>query len=315
MCEGGGHVIRFQNAVAAQHRIRFPVPYLERDVGRDARGNHVGRGNGAQSVEHKFFGQVRFAANQLVAKNLIEIVEVGNGRGKATVYRIRVEDPRFPWPKKQDKPGRLDFPVSEINPEAQTSHFQEAKPGSTEAETRKSQPENPEVKTEKPGSLNCHTDSNSLIQRSNARSGEGSLRSLLHPMFDDLIRKMRSELQLGLNVGEITESIHFLAYRHRFKEQCKAIGIEWRAIEREWNEVVRGLLPPLPFRRQKEMLDWVMQEKERPGGFDNPDVMFTEDYARTFVPKSRELGVPYPADLERFLLSVRHVFSRGKHPR
>jgi len=101
---------------------------------------------------------VNYLANQLVAKNLIEIVQVGNGRGRATVYRIRTEDPRFPWPKKKEKPGSLNFPVTETNPEAQTSHFQKEKPGSTEPETRKLQPGNPEVNTRKPGSSDFHTD-------------------------------------------------------------------------------------------------------------------------------------------------------------
>jgi hypothetical protein len=67
-------------------------------------------------------------ASKLAKKNLIEIVSFGNGRGKATVYRIRVEDDRFPPPKKtssatpphaheqDDKPATVELPVSGDKP-------------------------------------------------------------------------------------------------------------------------------------------------------------------------------------------------------
>jgi hypothetical protein len=50
---------------------------------------------------------VNFIAGNLIKKGLIEIIERGNGRGKATVYRIRTEDPRFPFPK----PASSDLPL------------------------------------------------------------------------------------------------------------------------------------------------------------------------------------------------------------
>ena len=67
-------------------------------------------------------------ASKLEKKNLIQIVSFGNGRGKATVYRIRVEDDRFPSPKKksgatpphtnkpEDKPATIELPVSGDKP-------------------------------------------------------------------------------------------------------------------------------------------------------------------------------------------------------
>ena len=42
---------------------------------------------------------VRKIAHRLINRGLIEIREVGNGRGNATIYRIITEDPRFPLPK------------------------------------------------------------------------------------------------------------------------------------------------------------------------------------------------------------------------
>jgi hypothetical protein len=78
---------------------------------------------------------VQYIAKGLVKKQLVQIVEVGNGRGKATVYRLCTEDPRYPWPdkpapEKPQKPelpppevGSLDFAVSNKKVEVQTSHL------------------------------------------------------------------------------------------------------------------------------------------------------------------------------------------------
>ena len=174
---------------------------------------------------------VNYLANQLVAKQLIEIVEVGNGRGKATVYRIRVEDTRFPWPKNTEKPGSSDFPVSEINLEAQTSHLPQEKPGSKELETRKYQPRNPEVKTEKPGSLNFHTDSNPRIQTTN-KEGKSSLRSPaplnsgLPPETQHLVAMLEFQLRGEMSGWESKSNTpEYRSIRKCFEDRCADLGI------------------------------------------------------------------------------------------
>jgi hypothetical protein len=44
---------------------------------------------------------IHLILRSLIAKNLIELTEMGNGRGHATVYRFRVEDERYPEPHKK----------------------------------------------------------------------------------------------------------------------------------------------------------------------------------------------------------------------
>src|SRR5882762_5825414 len=55
-------------------------------------------------------------AHRLLEKKLIEIVShAKGGRGMAVTYRVRVQDARFPWPKKE-KPATQEAPVSATKP-------------------------------------------------------------------------------------------------------------------------------------------------------------------------------------------------------
>ena len=221
---------------------------------------------------------VNYIANQLAAKKLIEIVEVGNGRGKATVYRIRVEDDRFPWPKEKDKPGSSDFPDSKGNPEVQTSHFQSEKPGSNEPETRKLDPVNPEVKPEKPGSLNFHTDSNPLIQSSNTSANKSApdpsdrlylekLKKLSDSVTDALVHRMLGD--------DNFEPDYFGDIRKLFQSEADDLAVDYKDFQNlyrgsmrtaEWVVTPAALVGPGPITEE-------LIEKWAADVASNPDVL------------------------------------------
>ena len=128
-------------------------------------------------------------ARKLEAKKLIQILERGDGRGKATVYRICVEHPAFPWPrKKADKPGSPDFPfrgqepatpelsVSADKPETPELSVSDRKPATGDRETRNCEHQNPQLSAQKPATLELHTDLNHEYKTRITSTGE-SLRS------------------------------------------------------------------------------------------------------------------------------------------
>ncbi len=98
---------------------------------------------------------VNAIANRLIhRRRLIEVLEVGNGRGKATVYRICTEDPRFPLPK----PATVELLVSDEEPATVELSLPVDKPATRDTETRNSHPLNPQLDPEKPATLALHTD-------------------------------------------------------------------------------------------------------------------------------------------------------------
>jgi hypothetical protein len=76
-------------------------------------------------VAHRGKSGIHLIIRSLKSKGLIEIVEMGNGRGYATVYRFRTEDARYPEPRKKastsectDMPEKASTPrctLPEIN--------------------------------------------------------------------------------------------------------------------------------------------------------------------------------------------------------
>jgi hypothetical protein len=97
----------------------------------DGEGSHPGNEKLALACGVKSRQAVNKIADRLEAKKLIEILEIGNGRGKATVYRICYEDARFPAPKSNPKPATPAASVSEINPQRT-----DRKPATRNPETR-----------------------------------------------------------------------------------------------------------------------------------------------------------------------------------
>jgi hypothetical protein len=61
----------------------------------------------------RFRGQEKFYP-RWHRRGLIEVVQIGNGRGMATEYRIRIEDPRFPPPKERTLEGVLNGDKCEL---------------------------------------------------------------------------------------------------------------------------------------------------------------------------------------------------------
>jgi len=88
---------------------------------------------------------VRDIIKRLIVRRLIERITVGDGgRGLATMYRICVEDHRFPEPR---KPGSNRCRVIEMKPGSNDCPVSDGKPGSGEQETRQLDGENPAVWT------------------------------------------------------------------------------------------------------------------------------------------------------------------------
>lgn len=126
----------FLSCLAAHHVKTFPHPGNKKLI----RACGIKTRQGLNGIERR-----------VLAKKLIEIVEPGGGRNHATVYRICVEDDRFPWPEKPASPD-LPFPASKpASPELPVS----------ERETRNSLPGNPQLNPAKPATLELHPDFNS----------------------------------------------------------------------------------------------------------------------------------------------------------
>jgi hypothetical protein len=143
---------------------------------------HPGNEKLAKACGVKSRRGVHYIANGLLKKQLIQIVEVGNGRGKATVYRLCIEDPRYPWPdkpapEKPQKPevpplevGSLDFAVSKEKVEVQTSHLS----NKDEKEVGSPSTEKWEVNAKEVGSLDCPTDLSTDTTSDKAEEGTPS---------------------------------------------------------------------------------------------------------------------------------------------
>jgi hypothetical protein len=111
-------------------------------------------------------------SERVLAKKLAEVVTPGGGRNHATVYRIRVEDDRFPWPEDASKPATPDLPFSRNKPASHKLRVSPKEPATVElpvsknkpatgkAETRNSQPLNPQLDPAKPATLELHPDLN-----------------------------------------------------------------------------------------------------------------------------------------------------------
>jgi len=101
-------------------------------------------------------------AERLLEKRLLEkLAHAQGGRGMAVVYRLCVEDTRFPWPKDKPKPATEELPLSRNKPATEELPVSGTKPATGEAETRNSQPGNPQLDPAKPATLELHPDSNS----------------------------------------------------------------------------------------------------------------------------------------------------------
>jgi hypothetical protein len=109
----------------------------------DGQGSHPGNEKLALACGVKSRQAVNKIADRLEAKKLIEILEIGNGRGKATVYRICYEDARFPAPKSNPKPATQALPFSGDKPATPAASVFEINPQRTD---RKPATRNPETR-------------------------------------------------------------------------------------------------------------------------------------------------------------------------
>jgi hypothetical protein len=123
---------------------------------------HPGNEKLARACGVKTRQGVNYLIKKLLDRRLIEITgHARGGRGMAVTYRIRVEDDRFPPPRKAaNNPATPDLHVSDDKPAS--PHLQV-----TETETRKCDPENPQVEAPKPASPDLHPDFNSGYKNGN----------------------------------------------------------------------------------------------------------------------------------------------------
>ena len=128
----------FLNCLAAHTVNEYPHPGNQRLV----RACGIRSRQGLNKIEAR-----------LLAKKLIEIVEPGGGRNNATVYRICVEDERFPWPK-QATP-ELPFSKAETR-NSRVAPLAENKPATGNHEKGNSTPENPQLDPKKPATPELH---------------------------------------------------------------------------------------------------------------------------------------------------------------
>lgn len=109
---------------------------------------------------------VQKIAEKLISKGLIEVLQRGDGRGHATVYRICTEDARFPHPKQRTP----EFAVSSDKPRTPEFVVLEEKLRAVEHETANSQTENSELQKDKPRTPEFATDLEERIQRTNTNT-------------------------------------------------------------------------------------------------------------------------------------------------
>jgi hypothetical protein len=137
-------------------------------------GSHPGNARLMRSCAIKSRTGVNYIVRKLVAKQLIEVLQRGDGKGNATVYRICVEHPAFPSPpeKKNSKPSSPDLTDSTAKPSSPDLRVSEEKPSSEDPETVMCEPANRQVNGFKPLSLDCHTDLN-LEYKARIKTTEG----------------------------------------------------------------------------------------------------------------------------------------------
>lgn len=109
---------------------------------------------------------VQKIAEKLIHKRLIEVVQRGDGRGNATVYKIRVDDDRFP----PAKPRTPEDMVSQCKPRTLEDIVLDDKQRTDEPETANSHTENHELEAEKPRTLEDTTNLKERITRTNTRT-------------------------------------------------------------------------------------------------------------------------------------------------
>ncbi len=116
-------------------------------------------------------------ARRLLDKKLIEIIERGDGRGNATIYRICTEDDRFPWPEMKNKPATLELPVSGHKPATLEASVSENKPATEKPETRNAPSRNPQLDHNKPATATPGENQNQNRPRSMPPNLNDSFRS------------------------------------------------------------------------------------------------------------------------------------------
>jgi hypothetical protein len=165
---------------------------------------------------------------------LAEIITPGGGRELATVYRIRVEDRRFPWPKHAKKsvkkPATPELQVLKEKPATEELQV-------SEKETRNCEPGNPQLDPRKPATLELHPNLNPNI---NSEYGEPSARPTHTCAAAPLCEEQTQEGKTKPATAEERQAI-----RGDFQKQCeKEYGPNWQEIlqaqrERKFWKVAR----------------------------------------------------------------------------
>jgi hypothetical protein len=201
-------------------------------------------------------------ADRLIARRLLEIVaHAQGGRGLAVVYRICVEDSRFPWPKEKEKPATLELPLSPSKPATVELPVSEEKPATEEAETRNSQTGNPQLDPAKPAILELHPDSNSECIPDTLSEGNTLPQETIE-LLTQLEQHISGQLSgWGWHKGQTKPDLDPI-YKW-FKRKSKVQGIDWRAAERYYNHTisrVRKHLEPTELTKQEPFTIADLQE-------------------------------------------------------
>lgn len=202
-------------------------------------------------------------ARRLLDKKLIEIVDRGDGRGHAAVYRICVEDDRFP------KPATPELPVSEDKPATLEAPVSENKPAMRKPKTRNATSLNPQLDPAKPATLEAPTD---LTSGSNTGYNIGEERSNpAAPAAATLFRAFRQEVGIEpcgnlrfqkLWVETLTPYILELESRKRGRmpEAYWPPALEWQQLAEVMEECIQTCLQrhvhvPQEFYDQKHWME------------------------------------------------------------
>ena len=197
-------------------------------------------------------GLNKIAKRLLIAK-LIEIIDPGGGN-HATVYRICVEDGRFPWPKK--KPATASLQGSGNTP--RNSGVAWSRPGdpATENHTpRNCEPYTPQLETADPATgsarprnsrvapefktTNTRTNTTSNTTRGEPELPPGASPSAPYqPQLQELIETWREVISVVEETSGSSRQPDSESWRE-FKMQCKSIGVPWQEIDKAWQEVIR----------------------------------------------------------------------------
>lgn len=176
---------------------------------------------------------VNHIAKKLIEKNLVEIVaNAEGGRGKAAVYKILLEDARFP----AAKPASQDLQVLETETrksEVLNPQVDSGKPASEVAETRKSASVNPQVQT-------CSQPTSNLIPTSNQPTLQpaGGWWETFAKTFGHAGAEIRPKLEaIGNDLGPLLAKATLKAWKNR-PEGLEGLKRPWAVFLKEYRTFI-----------------------------------------------------------------------------